>query len=106
MGRACGASFLAQTLSTLLLSAVKIKANANARPGTFFARDNVATFVAWTRWLGVDEAVLFEADDLVQRKNEKNVLYWCDVAHVPFFFFFFVLVLVTGSMPSHCGHYP
>eukprot|EP00047_Mylnosiga_fluctuans_P004079 m.232584 g.232584 ORF g.232584 m.232584 type:complete len:1689 (+) comp12383_c0_seq1:42-5108(+) len=41
----------------------------------FHKRDNVSRFIEWVRKLGVDEAVLFEADDLVGHKNEKNVLY-------------------------------
>ena len=44
--------------------------------GTFIARDNVANFILWARSLGVDAAVVFESDDLIARKNEKNVLYW------------------------------
>ena len=43
--------------------------------GTFFARDNLSNFIQWARSLGVDQAVIFEADDLVQNKSEKNVLY-------------------------------
>jgi hypothetical protein len=31
----------------------------------FHKRDNVSRFIAWVRQLGVDEAVIFEADDLV-----------------------------------------
>ena len=45
-------------------------------PGTFVARDNVANFILWARSIGIDAAVVFESDDLIGRKNEKNVLYW------------------------------
>eukprot|EP00045_Choanoeca_perplexa_P013807 m.158188 g.158188 ORF g.158188 m.158188 type:complete len:1377 (+) comp16461_c0_seq1:123-4253(+) len=54
---------------------VKIRYNMQATKGSFFAMDNVACFVAWCRYIGVDDAVLFEPEDLVRHKNEKNVLY-------------------------------
>ncbi len=44
------------------------------RTGTFIARDNIANFIQWAKSIGVDPSVTFEADDLVARKNEKNVL--------------------------------
>ncbi|KAM6155383.1 GAS2-like protein 1 [Rhynchocyon petersi] len=44
-------------------------------PGSFMARDNVATFIAWCRTeLGVPEVLMFETEDLVLRKNEKSVV--------------------------------
>lgn len=46
-----------------------------APPGTFFARDNVTRFIRYARGLGVDDSVMFEAGDLVDRTNEKHVLY-------------------------------
>eukprot|EP01147_Barroeca_monosierra_P009165 gene9166-1457_t len=52
-----------------------LRYNNKARRGTFHARDNVSTFISWARGLGIDKAVLFETSDLVERKNEKNVLY-------------------------------
>ncbi|XP_072159973.1 uncharacterized protein [Bemisia tabaci] len=46
-----------------------------AKPGTFFARDNVSNFISWCRnGLGVIECLLFETDDLILRKNEKHVI--------------------------------
>lgn len=46
-----------------------------AKPGTFFARDNVSNFISWCRHgLGVLECLLFETDDLILRKNEKHVI--------------------------------
>lgn len=45
------------------------------RPKTFQARDNVANFIAWLRsHLGMRDTLLFETDDLVLGKNEKNVV--------------------------------
>jgi hypothetical protein len=43
--------------------------------GSFQARDNVQNFIQWARGLGIDDVILFETNDLVERKNEKNVLY-------------------------------
>lgn len=44
-------------------------------PGSFMARDNVATFIGWCRAeLGVPEVLMFETEDLVLRKNEKSVV--------------------------------
>lgn len=46
-----------------------------AKPGTFFARDNVHNFISWCRKsLGIIECLLFETDDLIMRKNEKHVI--------------------------------
>jgi hypothetical protein len=46
-----------------------------AKPGTFFARDNVSNFIAWCRrGLCILECLLFETDDLILRKNEKHVI--------------------------------
>nr|KAF6311759.1 growth arrest specific 2 like 1 [Pipistrellus kuhlii] len=44
-------------------------------PGSFVARDNVATFIGWCRAeLAVPEVLMFETEDLVLRKNEKSVV--------------------------------
>ncbi|CAL8115638.1 unnamed protein product [Orchesella dallaii] len=48
--------------------------NPNARSETFFARDNVHNFITWCRKLGIFECLLFESDDLILRKHEKNVI--------------------------------
>lgn len=46
-----------------------------AKPGTFFARDNVHNFIVWCRKsLEIIECLLFETDDLIMRKNEKHVI--------------------------------
>lgn len=46
-----------------------------AKPGTFFARDNVHNFISWCRKsLTIIECLLFETDDLIMRKNEKHVI--------------------------------
>ena len=45
------------------------------KAGTFQARDNVSNFIAWCRHaLRVPDSLLFETDDLVMRKNERNVV--------------------------------
>ncbi|XP_075219824.1 uncharacterized protein LOC142323661 isoform X2 [Lycorma delicatula] len=59
--------------SVLRLSPVRFLPG--AKPGTFFARDNVSNFISWCRrGLGVFECLLFETDDLIMRKNEKHVI--------------------------------
>ncbi|CAL1531954.1 unnamed protein product [Lymnaea stagnalis] len=44
------------------------------KPETFQARDNVSNFISWGRQMGIPEVLSFETDDLVLRKNEKNVI--------------------------------
>ena len=44
------------------------------RPQTFQARDNISNFIKWTKDAGIPEVLSFETDDLVLRKNEKNVV--------------------------------
>lgn len=51
------------------------KYRTNARPQTFNARDNVSQFIEWARGVaGVREVLMFESDDLILRKNEKNFI--------------------------------
>uniref|UniRef100_UPI00398EC3D1 GAS2-like protein 1 n=1 Tax=Pristiophorus japonicus TaxID=55135 RepID=UPI00398EC3D1 len=48
-------------------------ASRNVSAGSFVARDNVSNFIDWCRHdLAVRDALMFETDDLVLRKNEKN----------------------------------
>ncbi|XP_062890176.1 GAS2-like protein 2B [Mobula hypostoma] len=48
-------------------------ASKNVQPGSFIARDNVSNFIDWCRHdLGIQDALMFETNDLVLRKNEKN----------------------------------
>lgn len=57
----------------------------DARPGTFFARDNICQFILWCRSLSILECLLFETDDLVARKNEKSfILCLLEVARIGF----------------------
>lgn len=57
----------------------------DARPGTFFARDNICQFILWCRSLNILECLLFETDDLVARKNEKSfILCLLEVARIGF----------------------
>ncbi|XP_048839360.1 GAS2-like protein 1 [Brienomyrus brachyistius] len=45
----------------------------NVVPGSFLARDNVSNFIAWCRQeLWIKDVLMFETNDLVQRRNEKN----------------------------------
>ncbi|KAM6403871.1 LOW QUALITY PROTEIN: GAS2-like protein 1 [Rhynochetos jubatus] len=45
----------------------------NVAPGSFVARDNVSNFIRWCRRdLGIPDVLMFETNDLVLKKNEKN----------------------------------
>ncbi|NWU95079.1 GA2L1 protein, partial [Upupa epops] len=47
----------------------------NVAPGSFVARDNVSNFIRWCRHdLGIQDVLMFETNDLVLKKNEKNVV--------------------------------
>lgn len=57
----------------------------DARPGTFFARDNICQFILWCRSLNILDCLLFETDDLVARKNERSfILCMLEVARIGF----------------------
>ncbi|RZF42393.1 hypothetical protein LSTR_LSTR004201 [Laodelphax striatellus] len=72
-GRGGGKRGAEQAASVLGVAAVRYLPG--AKPGTFFARDNVSNFISWCRkGLGVIECLLFETDDLIMRKNEKHVI--------------------------------
>lgn len=62
-----------------------ISYKSDARPGTFFARDNICQFILWCRSLRILDCLLFETDDLVSRKNEKSfILCLLEVARIGF----------------------
>ncbi|KAM4045429.1 GAS2-like protein 2 [Anomaloglossus baeobatrachus] len=49
--------------------------NASAQSGTFLARDNVSNFIQWCRKeMVIKDVLMFETEDLVLRKNEKNFI--------------------------------
>jgi len=49
--------------------------HSSARPSSFQARDNISQFIGWCRsTLAVPDTLLFETEDLVTRRNERNVL--------------------------------
>ncbi|XP_005402942.1 PREDICTED: GAS2-like protein 2 [Chinchilla lanigera] len=53
----------------------RVSCNGAAQPGTFQARDNVSNFIQWCRKeMGIQEVLMFETEDLVQRRNVKNVV--------------------------------
>ncbi|CAK7290948.1 GAS2-like protein 2 [Vulpes lagopus] len=59
----------------ILLPRAGVSCNGAAQPGTFQARDNVSNFIQWCRKeMGIQEVVMFETEDLVRRKNVKNVV--------------------------------
>uniref|UniRef100_K7G551 Growth arrest specific 2 like 2 n=1 Tax=Pelodiscus sinensis TaxID=13735 RepID=K7G551_PELSI len=57
----------------LQLPRYRVICNDSAQPGTFQARDNVSNFIQWCRKeMDIKEVLMFETEDLVLRKNEKN----------------------------------
>jgi len=53
---------------------VSIKYRSDAKAQTFHARENITHFLEASKKLGVPSVSLFEADDLVARKNDKAVV--------------------------------
>lgn len=70
-------------INWLKIKTIPYKQDAN--PGTFFARDNICQFILWCRSLNIIDCLLFETDDLVDRKNEKSfILCLLEVARIGF----------------------
>ncbi|XP_077972312.1 uncharacterized protein LOC120344340 isoform X2 [Styela clava] len=62
-------------LDRIILPSKTVHYNPGRHASTFFARDNVANFIGWCRKeLRIAEAVMFESNDLILRKNEKNFI--------------------------------
>ncbi|XP_064391458.1 growth arrest-specific protein 2-like isoform X2 [Halichondria panicea] len=57
-----------------LPASVPIKCNDKAVSGSFQARDNASNFISWCRDFGVEEAVVFESNGLVDHSDEKRVV--------------------------------
>lgn len=65
------------------LPAFSMKYHKNAKPQTFFARDNTAHFLEWCKGIGVQDSVMFESDGLVLHKQPREVvLCLLDVARI------------------------
>ncbi|NXR13392.1 GA2L2 protein, partial [Semnornis frantzii] len=59
--------------SHLHLPTAGVTCNLTAQPGTFQARDNISNFIQWCRKeMDIQDVLMFETEDLVLRKNEKN----------------------------------
>ncbi|KAM9370670.1 GAS2-like protein 2A [Phaethornis superciliosus] len=57
----------------LRLPSTGVTCNLGAQPGTFQARDNISNFIQWCRKeMDINDVLMFETEDLVLRKNEKN----------------------------------
>ncbi|XDA80325.1 hypothetical protein R6Z07M_010255 [Ovis aries] len=71
-------AFLAETpaqAQSLPLPRAGVSCNEAAQPRTFQARDNISNFIQWCRKeMGIQEVLMFETEDLVLRKNVKNVV--------------------------------
>jgi hypothetical protein len=57
------------------LSVEFILYKSDAKPQSFQSRDNISNFIKWCRYVvKVRECLMFETDDLILRKNEKNFI--------------------------------
>lgn len=53
---------------------MKFKCWENAKPQSFYARDNMENFLRWCRRVGVNEAIIFESDGLVLHTQPRTVV--------------------------------
>ncbi|XP_060555409.1 growth arrest-specific protein 2-like isoform X2 [Ruditapes philippinarum] len=53
---------------------VHLKCRRNAQSGSWFARDNSASFLKWCKSFKMQDDCLFESEDLVSHKSERQVI--------------------------------
>lgn len=52
----------------------QLKCRRNAQSGSWFARDNSANFLRWCKSFNMQDDCLFESEDLVSHKSERQVI--------------------------------